>query len=86
MRDTHRERHNHRQREKQAPCGEPDVELNQSQGPRDYNLSWRQMLNHYVTQVPIDSSFYLFSIQLICHLLNNKNSMELALLSDSGVG
>ena len=25
--ETHRERQGHRQREKQAPCGEPDVEL-----------------------------------------------------------
>ena len=27
MRDTHRERQRHRQRGKQAPCGEPDVGL-----------------------------------------------------------
>ena len=27
MRDTERERQKHRQREKQAPCGEPDVGL-----------------------------------------------------------
>ena len=27
MRDTHRERQRHRQREKQAPCGDPDVGL-----------------------------------------------------------
>ena len=27
MRDTERERQSHRQREKQAPCGEPDVGL-----------------------------------------------------------
>ena len=27
MRDTHRERQRHRQREKQAPCREPDVGL-----------------------------------------------------------
>ena len=27
MRDTHRERQRHRQREKQAPCGEPDMGL-----------------------------------------------------------
>ena len=27
MRDTERERQRHRWREKQAPCGEPDVEL-----------------------------------------------------------
>ena len=27
MRDTHRERQKHRQREKQAPCGEPNVEF-----------------------------------------------------------
>ena len=26
--ETHRERQRHRQREKQAPCGEPNVELN----------------------------------------------------------
>ena len=28
MRDTHTERQRHRQREKQAPCREPDVGLN----------------------------------------------------------
>ena len=28
MRDTHRETQRHRQREKQAPCREPDVGLN----------------------------------------------------------
>ena len=28
MRDTHTERQTHRQREKQAPCREPDVGLN----------------------------------------------------------
>ena len=27
MRDTERERHGHRQREKQAPCREPDLGL-----------------------------------------------------------
>ena len=27
MRDTHRERQRHRQREKQAPCGDPDAGL-----------------------------------------------------------
>ena len=42
MRDTERQRH--RQREKQAPSGEPDVGLD----PRtqDYALSRRQTLNH----------------------------------------
>ena len=40
MRDTER----HRQREKQAPCGEPDE--NSIPGPWDHDLSQKQMLNH----------------------------------------
>ena len=41
-RHTESERQRHRQREKQAPCGEPDVGL-------DHDLSRRQMLNHWAT-------------------------------------
>ena len=43
-----RERQRHRQREKPAPLGEPDVELN----PRcwDHTPSQRQKLNHWATQ------------------------------------
>ena len=46
MRDTQRQRH--RQKEKQAPCEEPDVGLDP--GPRDQLLSRRQMLNHRAIQ------------------------------------
>ena len=54
--ERHRERQRHRQREKQAPCGDCDAGLN----PRtwDHNLSWRQMLNHWATQVPLCSYKY----------------------------
>ena len=42
-----RKRQRHRQREKQAPCGEPDAGLNpRTAGPQDHGLSRRQMLNH----------------------------------------
>ena len=46
--ETHRERQRHRQKEKQAPCREPDAGF----VPRTpgYTLSWRQTLNHWVTQ------------------------------------
>ena len=39
-----REKQRHKQREKQAPCREPDAEL--EPGPRDHNLSPKQMLSH----------------------------------------
>ena len=45
---THRERQRHRQREKQASCREPSVELDP--GTLDHALSWRQMLNRWATQ------------------------------------
>ena len=45
MRDMERQRH--RQREKQAPSGEPHAELDpRIPGSQDNNLSQRQMLNH----------------------------------------
>ena len=47
MRD--RERQRHRQREKQAPCREPTVGLDP--GTWDHNLSQRQTLNHWATQL-----------------------------------
>ena len=52
MRDPERERQRLRQREKQAPCREPDVGLN----PRSWDLalSRRQMLNHEVTQASLE--------------------------------
>ena len=55
MKDTQRQRH--RQREKQAPYGEHDAGLN----PRTLNkdLSGRQMLNHWATQVPRGLRFKL---------------------------
>ena len=53
MRD--REREAERQREKQAPCGKPDMELHP--GPWDHDLSQRQMLNQWTTQVPLISDF-----------------------------
>ena len=42
MRDTERQRY--RQREKQAPHGEPDADS--IPGPQDHDLSQRQTLNH----------------------------------------
>ena len=48
MRDTERQRH--KQKEKQAPCKESDMGLNP--GPQDYDLSQRQMLNAWPTQMP----------------------------------
>ena len=44
--ETHRERQRHRQKEKQAPCREPDVGLDP--GSRDHALGWRQtqLLSH----------------------------------------
>ena len=50
-----KERGRHRQREKQPPCGEPDVGLNPGSA-----LSWRQMLNHWATQVPYYSKFQVY--------------------------
>ena len=48
--EAQRERQRHRQTEKQAPCGKPDVGLH----PRtlDHDMSQRQMLNRWATQVP----------------------------------
>ena len=43
MRDTERQRH--RQREKQAPRREPDVDLISDSGSQDHALSQRQTLN-----------------------------------------
>ena len=40
MRDLEIGRQRQRQREKQAPCREPDV------GPQDHALGGRQVLNH----------------------------------------
>ena len=50
-REIERERETHRQREKPAPCREPDVGLD----PRtlDHNLNQRKMLNHWAIQVPL---------------------------------
>ena len=53
--ETHKERQRHRQREKQAPCKEPNAGLNPR--PRDHSLSQRQMLNHWATQASWDSIF-----------------------------
>ena len=44
VRDTHRERQRHGQREKQAPCREPDVGLDPM--TQDHALGQRQTLNH----------------------------------------
>ena len=60
MRDIHRERQTHRQREKQAPCGE----LNAGFDPRtpNHDLSQRQTLNNQDTQV---SLFWLLNSQFL---------------------
>ena len=49
MRDTEREVR-HMQREKQAPCREPEVGLN-PRTPGSWRPELRQMLNHWATQV-----------------------------------
>ena len=48
MKDTHRERQGHRQKEKQAPCREPDVGLNPRtpQGSRPEPKADAQPLSH----------------------------------------
>ena len=53
--ETHRERQ--RKREKQAPCGEHNVGLN----PRTWDdaLSQRQTLNHWATQVSLETTDFL---------------------------
>ena len=54
MRDTESQRH--RQTEKQAPYGEPDVVLNP--GIQDQALSQRQTLNHLATQASLHEFFF----------------------------
>ena len=54
-------RHRERQREKQAPCRNPDAGLN----PRTLE-SWpdqRQILNHWATQVPL---YFCIIIEYVC--------------------
>ena len=47
MKDTHTERQRHRQREKQAPCREPDVGLNpRTLGSRPELKADTQPLSH----------------------------------------
>ena len=54
-RHKERGRDTHRQREKQAPCGEPDARLN-PRTHRDHTLSQRQTPSHWATQAfPPDS-------------------------------
>ena len=48
--ETHREKQRHKQKEKQAPCREPDVGLHPQ--TQDHALSQRQMLNCWATQEP----------------------------------
>ena len=60
---TCRERQRHRQREKQAPCREPNVGLH----PRDHTLSWRQMLNRLATQVTQHESLSVFTLHMFLH-------------------
>ena len=67
MTDTERERQRHWQREKQAPCG------GIPQDPGDHNLSQRQKLNHWVTQVP----------QLL-KIVKGTNSSDMILKDHSG--
>ena len=47
MRDTEKKRQRHRQREKQAPCGEPDAEIDPSPpGSRPEPKADAQPLSH----------------------------------------
>ena len=48
--EIQRERQRHRQKKKQAPAG--SLMWDSIPGPQDHNLSQRQMLNHWATQVP----------------------------------
>ena len=66
MRDTQKQRH--RERENQAPSGEPDVGLHP--GPRDHDLSQRQTLNHRAIQVSPGL------LDVICKLNIDKDSEE----------
>ena len=72
MRDT--ERQSHRQREKQAPCGEPDVELDpRTLGSRPEPKADAQPLSNPGT--PIPSFFYVLFLSFF-----GKSSYEYVLL------
>lgn len=58
--ERHTERGRHRQREKQSPHGEPDVGLNPKTS--DHDLSQRQMLNHWASQVPQINKIFIKKI------------------------
>ena len=59
MRDTHTERQGHRQREKQAPCREPDVGVDPgTPGSRPGPKAGAQLLRH--PGVPL-LTFYICS-------------------------
>ena len=64
MRVTHRERQRHWQREKQAPCREPDVELDS--GTPGSSLSQRQTPNCWTTQASQKWHFWIWTV-FICY-------------------
>ena len=55
MTDTERKRQRHRQREKQAPCREPNMGLN----PRSpgSHLGLKAVLNHWATGAALKAAF-----------------------------
>ena len=62
MRD--RERQTHRQREKQAPHRELNVELDP--GPQDHTPSQKQTLNYQATQASLIPNFKTTLFLMIC--------------------
>ena len=54
MRDTQREGHRRRQREKQAPCGEPDVGLDP--GSPGSHPRLKVVLNHWATRAALNDN------------------------------
>ena len=72
-----RERQRHSQREKQAPCREPDAGLDP--GTWDHALSQRQMLNHWAIQASLFTHFIhtnVYQSQRFLLLTTNVNTLS----------
>ena len=63
MRDTHRERQRHKQREKQAPCREPDVGLHPRSHPEPKAVA--QPLSH--PGIPGEITVYVPTLSFAHH-------------------
>ena len=70
MRDTERQRY--RQKEKQAPCGKPDVELDPRTPGSPEPKADAQPVSH--PDAPIPTPFYLWPPIQSCHCSSNKYS------------